>query len=199
MPKTFSDKERTAIVDSLRKAAAQSMSRLGVRRTTVDELARAADISKGTFYLFYQSKELLLFDVILGWHERIHGELSKKLAALSKPVNADELTDIIMEIFIMAFDTGLLKLMTSGDIDALIRKLPDETVAEHIGSDALDFEMFAALLPGIKDGEKMRLAAAFRALFFSVGYRREIGADVFDDALRMLIRGLALQMTGVKA
>ncbi|WP_286081321.1 TetR/AcrR family transcriptional regulator [Parablautia intestinalis] len=32
--------------------------------TTVDEIVKRVNIPKGTFYLFYKSKELLLFEVI---------------------------------------------------------------------------------------------------------------------------------------
>ena len=35
----------------------------GVKKTTVDELVKRTGIPKGTFYLFYPSKEMLLFDV----------------------------------------------------------------------------------------------------------------------------------------
>ena len=44
--------------------AAQSLFiRYGVKRTSIDEVARAADIAKGTLYLYYESKEILFAEV----------------------------------------------------------------------------------------------------------------------------------------
>ena len=64
MPRTFSDGEREVIKERLQKAAVESMIKYGVRRTTVDCLAKGANIPKGTFYLFNDSKEELLFEVL---------------------------------------------------------------------------------------------------------------------------------------
>src|SRR5260370_33959883 len=51
--------KRTRIVQE-----AQSLFiRYGVKRTSIDEVARAADIAKGTLYLYYESKEVLFAEV----------------------------------------------------------------------------------------------------------------------------------------
>ncbi len=53
------NEKRTRILD-----AAQSLFiRYGVKRTSIDEVARAADIAKGTLYLYYESKEMLFAEV----------------------------------------------------------------------------------------------------------------------------------------
>ena len=52
------------IKERLQKAAVESMIKYGVRRTTVDCLAKGANIPKGIFYLFNDSKEELLFEVL---------------------------------------------------------------------------------------------------------------------------------------
>ena len=75
MPKCYSEQEREYIKKRLKEEAADCMARYGIRRTTVDEIVRRVKIPKGTFYLFYQSKELLLFDVILEQHDLIEKKL----------------------------------------------------------------------------------------------------------------------------
>jgi len=37
--------------------------RYGVKRTSIDEVARAAEIAKGTLYVYYESKEMLFAEV----------------------------------------------------------------------------------------------------------------------------------------
>ncbi len=58
MPKSYSDKERDNN-KRLKEEARLCMEQYGIRKTTVDELVKRVKIPKGTFYLFFQSKELL--------------------------------------------------------------------------------------------------------------------------------------------
>ena len=71
MPKVYSDNEKKKKKKRLHDAANKSLLENGVRKTTVDELVQKVGIPKGTFYLFYKSKEELLFEVILEYHEII--------------------------------------------------------------------------------------------------------------------------------
>ena len=61
MAKAFDDNERKLIKDKLKEGALLFIQQQGVRKTSVDELVKYANISKGAFYLFYTSKELLFF------------------------------------------------------------------------------------------------------------------------------------------
>ena len=65
MPKAYSDQEKEYIRKRLKEEAAKCLAQYGIKRTTVDEIVQRVKIPKGTFYLFYQSKEMLLFEVIL--------------------------------------------------------------------------------------------------------------------------------------
>jgi len=64
MPKAFSDAERDHIRSRLHEAGAQLFAKQGLRKTTIDEIVRAAGISKGAFYRFYDTKEALCLDVL---------------------------------------------------------------------------------------------------------------------------------------
>src|SRR5512142_3186432 len=83
MPKGFSEQERTLIRQRLVEQGYHLFSAYGLKKTTVEELAAAAGISKGAFYLFYDSKEALFMDVIEETAEkRLRREL---LAAVELP------------------------------------------------------------------------------------------------------------------
>ncbi|MBV9579461.1 MAG: helix-turn-helix transcriptional regulator, partial [Chloroflexi bacterium] len=64
VPRPFSPDERSLITQRLRAVARTAFASSGLRHVTVDDLARAAGISKGAFYLFYDSKEALLLDLL---------------------------------------------------------------------------------------------------------------------------------------
>ncbi|RLE27205.1 TetR/AcrR family transcriptional regulator, partial [Candidatus Acetothermia bacterium] len=75
MPRAFTDAERERIRERLLAVGRELFARYGLRKTTVEELARASGIAKGTFYLFFPSKEALYAEVLLREAPRMLGEL----------------------------------------------------------------------------------------------------------------------------
>ncbi len=59
MGTAFTDNEKNIIKTKLKACASSCMSKYGIKKTTVDELVKEVGISKGAFYKFYDSKELL--------------------------------------------------------------------------------------------------------------------------------------------
>jgi AcrR family transcriptional regulator len=64
VPRAFTETESWQIRARLTKAGRETFGRRGLRGTTVDQLARAAGISKGAFYRFFDSKEALLLALV---------------------------------------------------------------------------------------------------------------------------------------
>ena len=195
MPKSYSDQEREYIKRRLKEEAAACMATYGIRRTTVDELVKRVNIPKGTFYLFYKSKELLLFDVILEQHELVDQKLYQAVCEISgSEFSAEKLTDVIFRFFKMAEEMPVLKLLNSDEVELLVRKLPPEVVAEHFGNDTDMIEKVFALLP-VKEGVDANVfSAAFHAIYFATLHKTEIGEEQYDQALRMLIYGVVSQL-----
>lgn len=195
LPKSYSDQEREYIKRRLKEEAAACMAQYGIRRTTVDELVKRVNIPKGTFYLFYKSKELLLFDVILEQHELVDQKLYQAVCEIAgSEFSAEKLTDVIFKFFKMAEEMPVLKLLNFDEVELLARKLPPEVVAEHFGNDTDMIEKVFALLP-VKEGiDANAFSAAFHAIYFATLHKAEIGEEQYDQALRMLIYGVVSQL-----
>jgi len=58
MPKV-SVEHRTKVKDAIMQAAIKNFSKTGFASTKMDDIAKTADVSKGTLYLYFQSKEQL--------------------------------------------------------------------------------------------------------------------------------------------
>ena len=98
MPKCYSDQEREYIRKRLKEEAAACMGQYGIRRTTVDEIVKRVNIPKGTFYLFYKSKELLLFEVIQEQHELVNQKLYQAISDMAgTEFSAEKITDVIFD------------------------------------------------------------------------------------------------------
>ena len=196
MPRSFSDEERQYIKERLIAVAEECLAQYGLKKTTVDEIVRRARIPKGTFYLFYDSKELLFFDVFIAFHEKTHADFLGRIKSLDDDVNASQITELIFALYKNIENSFLYRFLMDGDLELLFRKLPKEAIEAHKIKDDQSVRYLVSLTPGISEEKATVYSAALRALFSTMMFRREVGEDVFDDALKVLIHGVALQMFG---
>lgn len=194
MPKKFSDNEKEYIGKRLKEEAMKCLVTYGVKRTTVDELVKRVNIPKGTFYLFYDSKELLLFDAINDIHDEVQNKMMTEMPDLMKDMSVDGLTDFFVRMYKDVNRTGLLTLMTNGEMELLMRKLPEEVVKEHTMQDDLNVEQLFSFIPHKEDIDMNAFSGALRGIFLTMLHQREIGEQIFDDAMRLMLRGIIIQM-----
>ncbi len=195
MPKRYSDQEKEQIKALLKEEAAKCLAQYGIRRTTVDELVQRVRIPKGTFYLFYPSKELLLFDVIMEQHDRIEKQIMDAVSALNpKQVTAQQLTEILFQFFKTTEEMPILKMLGSGEIEILARKLPPGVLKEHFGHDDKMIEHMLASFAPEASCDIEAVSAAFRAIYLVTLHKEEIGDNHYDKALRLLIQGVVTQI-----
>ena len=194
MPKTHSEQEKAYIRERLLLEAKKCLTQYGIRKTTVDELVRRVGIPKGTFYLFYESKERLLFDVILEFNDEIQAELLAEISALASVPDADTLTEIIFRLYKRLDDSFLPRLMLDGEIEFFMRTLPPELAKLHTEHDDSRVRELLRMLPGIREDRAEVFSAALRSVFLTLMYKDEIGEAIFDETLRILIRGVILQV-----
>lgn len=64
MARSFSEREKENIRKSLIDICKQSWTQYGYKKTSVDEMCKQVGISKGAFYLFFESKEALFCEVL---------------------------------------------------------------------------------------------------------------------------------------
>lgn len=194
MPKSYSEQEKEYIKIRLKEEAAKCLARYGVRRTTVDEIVKRVNIPKGTFYLFYKSKELLLFEVIQEQQENVNRKLYQAISDIAdKSFSAEKLTDVIFDFYKMTENMPILRLLDLGEVELLVRKLPREIVEEHFQDDTDTIEKMFTLLPVKKEADIKVISAAFHAIYFATLHKTEIGEEQYDEALRALIYGIVTQ------
>lgn len=194
MPKTFSESERAYIKERLFAEAQKCLATYGIRKTTIDELVKRVGIPKGTFYLFYESKEQLLFEVITEFDKEAQEQMIKAFTALPGVPDADAFTDIILRFYRRVGESFLPRLMQSGELEYFMRTVPPELSRQHAERDEEAMKRMFAAFPGMQSDRAAVLSAAFRGVFLTLLFKDEIGADIYEDALRVLVRGVAIQL-----
>ena len=192
MPKIYSDDERRRIREALRREAGKCLALYGVKRTTVDELCRRAAIPKGTFYLFYESKEALFFDLLESYASEVENEYLSMLQEIDENHIVTSLTDIFYALLMKFFDQGLYRFLDGTEMELVLRRMPDRSlpdIRERLSNVVVNlFSYFY-----IDDKEDIEaFSAGYEALLYLL-----LSADRMKEkekALRLLIRGLVLQM-----
>lgn len=139
MPRGFTEHEKELIRKRLLKEGYKQFSAYGLKKTNIEELAEAAKISKGAFYLFYESKEALFMDVAEWAEQRYRQEI---LAAIDLPGSSPRarLFAVFQKAFALLKTIPILQFFTGSDYDLLFRRIPAEKLQEHLASDRVFFE-----------------------------------------------------------
>jgi len=134
MPKAFTEQEKELIRTRLLEQGHKQFSAYGLRKTNIEELAEAAGISKGAFYLFYASKEALFMDVVEQVEQRFRQELFA-MVDVPGPSPRARLFALLHHAFRFVKTLPLLQFLTGSDYDLLFRRVPPETFQEHVAHD----------------------------------------------------------------
>ena len=65
MPRAFSEQEKAQIRSRLMAAGRECFTRYGLKKTTIEDLVKPARIAKASFYLFFDSKEMLYLELMM--------------------------------------------------------------------------------------------------------------------------------------
>ncbi len=190
MPKSYSENERIQIIKSLQEETKKLLSQFGVKKTSVDEIVRRVNIPKGTFYLFYESKELLLFDVITEEQDAIQAELLDTVGKYNGTITKEQFSEIIFTLYKSTTNSFLYALVTNGEMEILMRKLPQEAVEKHIKQDDTYIKKLFSLMPQAGEKNINTFSGALRSIFLMAMHKKEIGEAVFNDTIKLLIDGL---------
>lgn len=189
MPKAFSEQEKEAIRRQLYEKGQQRFALYGLKKTSVDDLVQAVGISKGAFYLFYDSKEELLFDIL----EQIEAELQTSVLtfATSAAANARQTVRDLLIHFLVKWDAyPLLKNFRQDDFMLLVRKLPAEKVQHHVDRDEAFITNFRTKLA--QEGIAMKaspqvVANLVKSLFFVSLHRDDLGEENYRETMAVLV------------
>ena len=138
MPKAFNDHEKELIGRRLLEQGYKLFSAYGLKKTNIEEIASAAGISKGAFYKFYASKELLFMEVIEQTEIRVRQEI---LGLIDQPGPSPRarLFAVLKKAFAIFRTIPILQFFTGSDFDLLFHRIPLEKFQEHTASDQAFF------------------------------------------------------------
>ncbi len=192
MPK-FTEQEREAIQKTLRTKGEDLFCAGGLKKVTIEEIARAAQISKGSFYAFYSSKEELYFGILAECQQDIWRRLEKSLKQHADLPPKKLVALGINQVIKLMQNYPLIARTDSATLELLMRKLPNTTLHSHLDEDAQALALFTR--HGVRFTKPAPVvAAAFQALYGALvnlaGAKKELAAEV----TQLMINGLVNEL-----
>lgn len=139
MARSFSEREKETIKKNLLEACKQNWTQYGYKKTSVDELCRQVGISKGAFYLFYESKESLFCQVLCSVQKQIY---DAALEVIEKHGNKQGVAAALKLIYREYDKNNFLYDSDSADFTILMNKLSEEQANEINASNQLNRQLF---------------------------------------------------------
>lgn len=146
MPRPFADKERDLLRDKLRDAARRRIEEAGIRAMSVADLTRQVGISKGAFYLLYDSKDALVMEVLGGAEAEARVAL-RETADDRSGTPAATMTEVVRAMFAAVGSHPVLALLADPDEGPhIFRMVSDDEMAARAADDDRWFAELAAQL-----------------------------------------------------
>lgn len=123
MARSFTEREKDNIKKSLQEACKQRWTQYGYKKTSVDDLCRQVGISKGAFYLFFESKEALFCEVLYSVQEQICSMASE---VIEKHKDKHGVAEALKLIYREYDKNNFLYNSDSMDFTILMHRLSDE-------------------------------------------------------------------------
>lgn len=190
MPRGFTDQEKINIRDRLINSGKEAFGHYGIKKTTVEDLARQSGISKGAFYQFFPSKEDLYFAIIRSYETIQQKKMFEILS--QKTQNDRELLKTVMKSILDQIDGDpfIKRLLGKEEFDYLWQKFTPEQLEEAMEAD-VDFasqlvEVWRAK-GKLNIDDPQLITGVLRAIFFLYLHKKDIGEDKFPEVVDLLL------------
>ena len=165
---------------------------VGMRKTSVEQLTEAVGISKGSFYKFFDSKELLFFAVLEDIHTECFAAAQKSLqenAAIDPAIRAAE---AVLAVCRRLSDTGDM-VFIEHDAKLLLQRLPDDIKNVHYHDDETHIRLLLEKYDLVPNRGISLAAATVRGLILTVSHKEQIG-ELYPQVLETLVYGACREL-----
>lgn len=184
MSPVFSLKQRQQIYTELLKTGIQLICEKGVQKLTIDEVTQRVQIGKGTFYHFFTSKELFVYEAIMFSKEAV---LKKINEALEKYGALDrQAVDELLSHFSLLGQNNIISSLSMEDEIWLSKKLPPEYILDPPKEEKI-VDLLFQNMKDIRSGIHSHVVAnMIKIMAITVENRNFLHEDVIAENMNIL-------------
>jgi AcrR family transcriptional regulator len=165
---------------------------VGMRKTSVEQLTEAVGISKGSFYKFFDSKELLFFAVLEDIHTECFAVAQKSLQENAAIDPASRTAAAILAACRWLSETKAF-VFIENDAEFLLHRLPEEVKTAHYHDDETHIRLLLEKYDLVPSRGISLAAATVRGLILTVSHKEQIG-ELYPQVLETLVYGACREL-----
>ena len=165
---------------------------VGMRKTSVEQLTEAVGISKGSFYKFFDSKELLFFAVLEDIHTECFAAAQKSLQENAAIDPASRTAAAILAACRWLSETKAF-VFIENDAEFLLHRLPEDVKNVHYHDDETHIRQLLEKYDLVPNRGISLAAATVRGLILTVSHKEQIG-ELYPQVLETLVYGACREL-----
>ena len=186
MPPIFTLEKREEIHISMLKAGIKLIKEFGLPKLRVEQVTKKSRIAKGTFYHFYESKELFIRDVIVYSKESLLQYLNEMI---------EHKGGIDRDGFYKIFSTyqkedSMIYFMTSDDEAWLLEKMPQYYAPGAINEVEITKLLFSKMLGLREDVNPQVVANMIKIMAISIENRKLLHEKALTETMQLMVQNL---------
>ncbi len=185
------EQDETIRRDLIREARCCGVT-VGMRKTSVEQLTEAVGISKGSFYKFFDSKELLFFAVLEDIHTECFAAAQKSLQENAAIDPASRTAAAILAACRWLSETKAF-VFIENDAEFLLHRLPEEVKTAHYHDDEMHIRLLLEKYDLVPNRGISLAAATVRGLILTVSHKEQIG-KLYPQVLETLVYGACREL-----
>ena len=188
----FTDYETEHLRRALLSEARRCAVTLGMKKTSVDQLTQAVGIAKGSFYKFYESKEMLFFAALESIHSELYKVADRALNENSSLPPSRCAAKAVLAVCQRLSDTGDM-VFIENDAKLLLQRLPEDVKSVHYHDDETHIRQLLEKYDLVPKRGASLAAATVRGLILTVSHKEQIG-ELYPQVLQALVCGACKEL-----
>jgi len=188
----FTNYETEQLHKALLKETRRCAVTLGMKKTSVDQLTKAVGIAKGSFYKFYESKEMAFFAVLESIHSELYGVADQALRRNGGLPTSERAAEAGLGGWregAVCGGTGFIE----HDAKLLLQRLPEGVKKEHYHDDETHIRQLLEKYDLMPRRGASLAAATVRGLILTVSHKEQIG-ELYPQVLEVLVYGACREL-----
>ena len=188
----FTDYETEQLRKALLKETRHCAVTLGMKKTSVEQLTKAVGIAKGSFYKFYESKEMAFFAVLESIHSELYGVADQALHRNGGLPTSERTAAAILAACRWLSETKAF-VFIENDAEFLLHRLPEEVKTAHYHDDETHIRLLLEKYDLVPNRGISLAAATVRGLILTVSHKEQIG-ELYPQVLETLVYGACREL-----
>lgn len=192
MPR-FTEQEKNRIEQCLLEEGRRLFTLYGLKRVTIDDIVKAVNIAKASFYKFYEGKEYLFLDIVQREQKEIFDILDGTLKASKEKSDSEKVKEVFGMMSVLMRKYPLLSAIDEETVEMIARKVSPERLAEF------SKQGFDAVGAMEQNGIQFRYSTQVVSQLFQALYQSWISLqgqqpEVQEQVINIMLDGIIMQI-----